>query len=126
MRKDIFTLPELRFVAGQSNSYLWRLFTPAKAPFNADGCTGNFALMDYSDQNADEPLVSKALTFEIGEEGSTVKNAARVNLSPSDTVDLHGYYIYQITIVDVDGEAEIPGQGRIYIAHNINSGFLKS
>lgn len=125
MRKDIYTLPELQFVAGQSNTFRWRLWTQSKAAFNADGCTGNFAILDFSDQNADEPVLSKPLTFEIGDE-SGAKNVARLDLSPSDTVDLHGYYIYQITIVDVDDEAEIPGQGRVHIAHNINSGFLKS
>ena len=49
MRHDVYSLPEVMFVAGQSNTLRWRLFTEQNVPFNAEGCTGNFALVDYSD-----------------------------------------------------------------------------
>lgn len=124
MRHDIYTLPEVVFVSGQSNTLRWRLFTVAKQPFNADGCTGNFAVVDYSDQTGD-PLISKPLDFVVGDDETGVKNIAVVDLEPDDTLGLYGKYIYQITIKDVDGEVEIPNQGFLQITHNINESFLK-
>lgn len=124
MRRDIYTLPEVVFVSGQSNTLRWRLFTPTKRPFNADACIGNFAVVDYSDQTGD-PLISKPLEFVVGDDETGVKNVAVVDLEPDDTLGLHGKYIYQITIKDVDGEVEIPNQGFLQITHNINEGFLK-
>lgn len=124
MRRDIYTLPEISFVSGQSNTLRWRLFTITKRPFNADGCTGNFAVVDYSDQTGD-PLITKSLTFEVGDNPDKIKNVAVVDLSPDDTLGLTGKYIYQITIRDIDGEAEIPNQGFLHIAHNINESFLQ-
>lgn len=124
MRHDIYTMPEVVFVSGQSNTLRWRLFTMTHVPFNADGCTGNFAVVDYSDQTGD-PLISKSLKFVVGDDETGVKNVATVDLLPQDTLGLYGKYIYQITIKDVDGEAEIPNQGFLQITHNINESFLK-
>lgn len=122
MRHDIYTLPEIVFVAGQSNTIRWHLFTPAHHPYNANGCTGNFSVVDYSDRTSD-PLISKPLTFDFGDDG--IKNVASVDLLSSDTLGLYGKYIYQITIKDIDGESEIPNQGFLQIYHNINESFLK-
>ena len=125
MRHDVYSLPEVMFVAGQSNTLRWRLFTEQNVPFNADGCTGNFALVDYSDKYSDEPLVSKPLSFLISDDATGVKNIATVDLLPNDTLGLYGKYIYQITIKNIDGEVEIPNQGIFNIFHNINESFLK-
>ena len=125
MRHDVYSLPEIMFVAGQSNTIRWRLFTEQKAPFNADGCTGNFALVDYSDKYNTEPLVSKPLSFSLGDDETGAKNIASVELLPNDTLGLYGKYIYQITVKSIDGEVEIPNQGIINIFHNINERFLK-
>lgn len=125
MRHDVYSLPEVMFVAGQSNTLRWRLFTEQNIPFNAEGCTGNFALVDYSDKYTDEPVVSKSLTFSIGDDETGAKNIATVELLPNDTLGLSGKYIYQITIKDVDGEVEIPNQGIFNIFRNINESFLK-
>ena len=124
MRRDIYTMPEVMFVSGQSQTLRWRLFTINRTPFNADGCTGNFAVVDYSDQTGDT-LISKPLKFFVGDDVTGAKNIASVDLEPSDTLGLHGKYIYQITIKDIDGEAEIPNQGFLLITHNINESFLR-
>lgn len=124
MRHDIYSLPEVVFVSGQSNTLRWRLFTVKNVPFNADGCTGNFSVVDYSDKTGD-PLISKPLKFVVGDDETGVKNVAVVDLVPKDTLGLAGKYIYQITIKDIDGEAEIPNQGFLLISHNINESFLK-
>jgi len=72
-----------------------------------------------------DPLISKSLTFSIGDDETGVKNIASVDLLPADTLGLWGKYIYQITIKDIDGEAEIPNHGIFFIAHNINESFLE-
>lgn len=124
MRHDIYTLPEVVFVSGQSLTLRWRLWTVKNVPFNADGCTGNFSVVDYSDKTGD-PLITKSLTFSIGDDDTGAKNVASVDLLPKETLGLYGKYIYQITIKDIDGEAEIPNQGILLITHNINESFLK-
>ena len=124
MRHDICTLPEVVFVSGQSLTLRWRLWTVKNVPFNADGCTGNFSVVDYSDKTGD-PLITKPLQFFIGDDETGAKNIASVDLIPDDTLGLYGKYIYQITIKDIDGEAEIPNQGFLLISHNINESFLK-
>ena len=124
MRHDIYTLPEVMFVSGQSQTLRWRLWTVNKVPFNADGCVGDFSVVDYSDKTGD-PLITKSLTFSIGDDDTGAKNVASVDLLPKETLGLYGKYIYQITIKDIDGEAEIPNQGILLITHNINESFLK-
>lgn len=124
MRHDIYTLPEIVIIGGQSATIRWRLFTEANTPFNANGCTGNFSVVDYSNPN-DDPLIDKSLTFSVGDDETGIKNIASVDLSPSDTLDMQGKYIYQIQIRDIDGEAEIPNQGIMQITHNINTTFLR-
>ena len=52
-------------------------------------------------------------------------NIAKVTLDADDTMELTGKYIYQITVKDRDGMAEIPDQGIMMIANNINKGFLR-
>ena len=51
-------------------------------------------------------------------------NIAVVDIQPADTVDLYGRFVYQITISDVEGVTEIPGQGIIDIARNIHPEFI--
>ena len=124
MRHDIYTLPEVVFVSGQSQTLRWRLWTIKNVPFTADGCIGDFSVVDYSDKTGD-PLINKPLKFSIGDDETGAKNIASVDLLPSDTLGLEGKYIYQITIKDIDGEAEIPNHGILLISRNINESFLR-
>ena len=122
MRNDIYTLPQDVFVAGQSFGYAWRLFTKSGTPFNADGCVGNFAVINYSNKHG-TPEISKPVEFQRGDSG--VINLATVELTPSDTLDLFGKYIYQLTIKDIDGNIEIPNQGILLISKNINEAYIR-
>lgn len=122
MRHDIYTMPEIMFVSGQSKTIRWRLFKSKNIPFNAERCSGNFSVVDYSDKTGDT-LISKSLTFSKDDDG--VLSIATVNLSSSDTIGLYGKYIYQITIKDrYNNDAEIPNQGILLIFHNINEQYL--
>lgn len=122
MRHDIYTMPEIMFVSGQSKTIRWRLFKAKNIPFNAERYIGNFSVVDYSDKTGDS-LISKSLTFSEDDDG--VLSIATVNLSSSDTLGLYGKYIYQITIKDrYNNDAEIPNQGILLIFHNINEQYL--
>ena len=52
-------------------------------------------------------------------------NILSVDLTPKETYELSGKYIYQITIRDVNGNVEIPKQGLMYITNNINKSFIQ-
>jgi len=117
MRHDIYTLPEISLVGGQTETFQFRLFNANGEPFG--GCTGNFAVVDFSNQEGD-PLISKDFTVD----DST--NIAVVSLASGDTLDLYGKYIYQLTLCDIQDNVDIPNQGIMQIAHNINRGFLES
>lgn len=67
MRNDIYKLPELDFVGGQSLKVNWKLYTPTGVPFNAEDCTGEFAILDYIDEDDEERVISKPLEFLIGD-----------------------------------------------------------
>lgn len=122
MRHEQFVLPSYTFVAGNTREHQWKLLSRNGSPFNADGCTGSFALVEYSRRYDNVPLLTKPLEFI--EAGDTIKSTATVTLLPDDTKDLSGKYIYQITIKDVDNEVEIPGQGIFLISKNTNVDFL--
>lgn len=81
------------------------------------------ALINFVNKNG-SPLIAKPMEVSKSEDGDgTVTNVLRVVLLPEETVDLVGKFIYQITIQDISGEIEIPDQGIIRIANNINKSF---
>ena len=126
MRHDIYTLPQITMVGGQSETIRWRLFDKNGVPYDASGLDNmHFALMDYSNQSGTEPTLTEDVFVEQDSE-SGVSNVLVVVLKPSNTVDLFGKYIYQLTLVNGIDEVQIPDQGIIFIAHNIDSSFLKS
>ncbi len=123
--RNIFVLPELSAISGQSNILRFRLLTSTHSPFNAKDCVGDFALIDYSDKYG-EFILSKPLLFSIGDNKEKIVNFATVELQPNDTLGLHGKYIYQIIIKDSDGKVDIPNQGLLWIYHNIHEEYLNN
>ena len=121
---NAYTLPELNFVGGSTQELVFHcFFYKNKEPFDLSSCSANFSLVNYVNKRG-EPLVSKDMKIgftEIKEE--EVCNELRVTLVPSDTVDLVGKFIYQITIRDASGDVDIPNQGLIHIINNINKEF---
>lgn len=123
MKNDIYTLPEDIFVAGRTRNYSWDLYNDDGTPFDCEDFTGNFALSNYSSVS-DTPVVSKSVTFDEGSEG--VLNVVKVTLLSSDTINLDGKYVYQLTVKGTNGVNEIPDQGILYIYKNINKAFITS
>ena len=125
MISNVYSLPEINFVGGSSEDLIFHVYCDKDdpKPFGLTDCTANFAIVNFVNKNG-APLVSKAMEVRINEAG-TDYNVLVVELKPSDTLDLFGKFIYQVTIKDIDNNADIPQQGIIYIHNNINKDFLR-
>ncbi len=122
MINEIYGLPEVKFVAGETQTFVFHLyFEQTKDPFNANGCKVDFAVIDYTNKSG-KPLLRKRCKLRLNPEG--VPNIAEAYLTPEDTAGLYGKYVYQLQVRDIDDEVEIPGQGILVISKNINKGFI--
>jgi len=118
---DFFTLPEIQFVGGAKQTFDFNLKTQSGGVFNAEGCTVDFSIIYYSNKYG-TPVLSKECTLKQDING--IYSIVSVTLTSEDTVSLYDKYIYQLTIVDINGNADIPNQGIMYIANNINKNYL--
>lgn len=121
-----YTLPAIDFVGGSTQDLMFHCyFYLNKKPFDLFSCTANFSLINYVNKKG-APLVSKQMKISAAPSiDGEICNVLSVTLEPSDTVDLVGKYIYQISIRDISGDVEIPKQGIIHIANNINKPFAR-
>ena len=124
---EVFTLPNIQFVGGSTQELLYRVYAhKVLYPFDLEGCTAEFAIVNYINRYSD-PLVKKSMTIVKGDKddfGDVINNTLSVTLAPGDTKDLHGKFIYQITIKDSHGTVEIPNQGLAIITNNIDKAFI--
>ena len=125
MLNKMYKLPEISFVGGTSEEFRFDVFHDESnpQPFGLFGGTVNFSIVNIVNKNG-TPLVSKAMEIVKSDDGVDF-NVLRVSLEPTDTVDLFGKFVYQITIKDVDGNVDIPHQGIINISKNINRAFIR-
>jgi hypothetical protein len=116
-------LPEITFVGGETQTIHLRLFTPQPEalPFDANDCLVNFAIINSSNKIG-VPILSKYGSVLPDESG--VPNIVSVRLLPMETAMLYGKYIYQITVIEISGDVEIPNQGHMFITKNINQNFI--
>ena len=106
-----YTLPTIEFVGGESQELLFNVyFYKNRKPFSMIGCTSNFSVVDFTNKKG-SPILNKSMDV--------------LDLTPKETYELSGKYIYQITIRDVNGNVEIPKQGLMYITNNINKSFIQ-
>lgn len=68
------------------------------------------------------PLLSYEPELRADEKGEI--NSIVLNIPKEDTAVLAGKFIYQITIIDKAGNAEIPNQGIMNIAKNIHQEYV--
>lgn len=126
MLNPVYNLPEIHFVGGESQHFLFNLLTASGYEYDATNCEVGFAIINYTNKNG-SPIITKNATIIDGANG--VKNVAEVKLAPTDTLYLYGRYIYQITVNGKDSSggkiSEIPGQGIIDITRNIHTEYVK-
>lgn len=119
-----YTLPTIDFVGGETQDLAFNVFFyKNNQPFSLTGCTCNFSIVSFTNKMG-TPILSKQMTAIFNDDVSS-DNVLTVTLNPTDTVDLCGKYIYQIIIKDINGDAEIPKQGILYITNNINKNFIR-
>ena len=118
----VYNLPEITFVGGETHDLRFHLFTDTGKIFNASGCKATFSVV-YSVNRTGSPVLSKSMTVLADDDG--IESILAVTLLPTDTVNLYGKYIYQITIQDMFGETDIPSQGILGITNNIDKGIIK-
>jgi hypothetical protein len=119
------SLPTIEFVGGETQELVFNVYFHSKdKPFGMAGATANFAIVSSLNKTG-APILSKPMTAGYDEHG-TVLNVLRVTIAPSESVNLSGKYIYQITLRDMSGETEIPKQGVLFISNNINKSAIAS
>ncbi len=123
---DPYTLPFIDFVGGSTEELVFHCyFHVNKKPFDMFSCVANFSIVDYVNKRVAKPVVTKAMEIRADPDvDGDVCNVLSVILDPSDTINLSGKHIYQISIRDISGVIEIPRQGIINIINNINKPFV--
>lgn len=117
-------LPTVSFVGGETQDFIFNVYYyKGKKPHSLSGCICDFSIVNCTNRRG-VPICSKSMTVKHTE-GGAFDNVLAVTLHPSETIDLEGKYIYQITLKDINGDAEIPKQGYLYITNNINKKFIK-
>lgn len=115
-----YTLPQVEFVGGSTQDFAFQCRQHKTGrPLDMSECQADFSIIEYVNKYGD-PLVSKTMDV-IKLDG--VNSQLFVSITPEDTVDLWGKYIYQISIKDANGVVEIPNQGILYITNNIHKDF---
>lgn len=119
-----YELPTITFVGGETRDLAFHIYHYiGKRPYSLSDCDCTFSLVNFTTKGG-KPILSKEMTV-IYDETETIDNILTVTLESSESVNLFGKYIYQITIQDRDGEVEIPSQGIMYITNNIDKGIIR-
>ncbi len=122
-----YTLPAIDFVGGSTQELVFHgYFYANKRPIDLAGCTANFSIINFVGGRGSTPILSKPMQIIAGDydAGERVTNLLKVTLLPNETYELYGKYIYQISIKKNASNIDIPNQGVIYIADNINKRFI--
>jgi len=123
--EEYFTLPEVTFVGGNTQEFKFHAyFYTDKSPHSLVGCDARFSVVSYLNRGG-AAIITKTMTIEEDEEEEEY-NILSVTLSASDTVNLSGKYVYQISIRGEDGKYEIPKHGVMNITGNIDKSFVNS
>lgn len=119
-----YELPTITFVGGETRDLAFHIYHYiGKRPYSLSDCDCTFSLVNFTTKGG-KPILSKEMTV-IYDETETIDNILTVTLESSESVNLFGKYIYQITIQDRAGEVEIPSQGIMYITNNIDKGIIR-
>lgn len=117
-----FSLPDWEIVAGATESKDFELYTMSRTAQDLPGAVCNFSATPYVNET-EVPTISKTFSIEACSDGSY--HLVSVKLDSDDTKSLRGKYIYQLTIRGDEGDIGIPFHGMLYVARNINPGFLE-
>ena len=116
-------MPTITFVGGSTEDLYFHIFDEDDdIPLDAETYSAAFSVVNYINKNG-EPIITKTMDLASGgDEG--VRNILHVKLVGTDTVDLAGTYVYQISIKDEGDNYDIPRQGILFIITNIHKDFI--
>lgn len=121
MQTNIYTLPEISFVGGETQEFVFNVTNRSGEALDVSGMSVDFSIGSYTNKTG-TPLLSYTPTIR-GEDGGAAAILV-VNIPKADTAGMSGKFIYQITILDAQGRSEIPNQGIMNITRNINQSFV--
>lgn len=126
VQTDLYKLPNIDFVGGSTQELAFHCYHhSSKRPCDMSFCNAEFSIINYMNKNG-APLVVKPMDIrECATKDGTEYNVLSVKLEATDTVELVGKFIYQITIKDQNGNVEIPSQGIMQIVNNIDKPFVR-
>ena len=119
-----YVLPTIDFVGGETQELAFHIyFHKNRRPFSLAACDCRFSVVSFNNKMGD-PILTKTMEVSYDLEDDC-DNILTVKILASETVDLFGKYIYQISMRDLGGDVEIPKQGILYISNNIDKSFIK-
>lgn len=121
MKTQFYTLPEWDFVGGETQKRMITLRKEGGDQYDLPGATAHFAIADFVNPGS-TPLLAKDI--QITEDADGRYCVVTIFLLPSETVDLFGKHVYQITVKDASGNVTIPQKGIMHIAYNIDRTFI--
>lgn len=110
-------LPDISFIGGMSGDFSFLFRNPDGSAFDGSSYDASFAMRQRR---------QTALDFNASavfcEDDNGVLSRLRIRFSPSETAELDGEFIYQITLSSTEtGEICEPLQGRMTIIPNVKS-----
>lgn len=121
-----YALPTIEFVGGETQDLIFNVFFyVGRKPYGLEGCDAMFSVVSALNKRG-TPVIQKEMKVMPSTTEGTPAHSLAVTLTPKETVELCGKYIYQIQIHDTDGDNEIPKQGLMYITNNIDKAFVNN
>lgn len=116
-----YTLPTVEFIGGTTTSLLFRTyFKDTSRQFDLSCYSAVFSLINYVNEYGIPFSKDMEITEELNPKNNEmIPTVLRVTLTPDETKNLEGKYIYQIMINGSAGESESQ-QGIFYIYNNID------
>ena len=108
------TLPDYTMNAGEARTLTIPIYNSADKQIDMTDMAARFAISDPINQDS-EPFVIK--TCSIVASADSDYAVLRVDLAATDTVNMCGQYIYQVTVQDTDGRFGVL-KGVVTIAAN--------
>ena len=121
MQTNNYVLPEWRFVGGETQKRIFTIYkTDGSTVHNLPNASIELAVVDFIHPKANAILPKR---FDIQSDDTGSYCNVVVVLDSSDTVNLSGKYIYQISIKDSTRDISI-SKGIMYISENIDKSFI--
>lgn len=114
-----YSLPTLRIIGGETKEQIFDVFYDETGqPMQLSGFDCRFCIASNL-IDSPTPIINKAMSV-TNSETTGYNNALMVKLDPSDTVELNGKYIYQISLYKATENISSIFQGVMYVKKNIN------